>query len=65
MKAEPPATLKDGARCHVVRGTRKGRGTSGTVRDINTSKTGQVTITVVQADDERFKTLARNVVVQL
>jgi hypothetical protein len=34
------------------------------VRDINTSKTGQVTITVVQANGERFKTLARNVVVQ-
>lgn len=69
MKAEPPATLKDGVRCHVVRGTRKGRGrgrgTSGTVRDINASKTGHVTITVVQADGERFKTLARNVVVQL
>ena len=63
MKAEPPATLKDGARCHVVRGTHKG--TSGTVRDINTSKTGQVTITVVQAEGERFKTLPRNVVVQL
>lgn len=63
MKAETPATLQDGARCHVVHGTHNG--TSGTVRDINTSKTGQVTITVVQADDERFKTLARNVVVQL
>jgi hypothetical protein len=29
---------------------------------MNTSKTGHVTITVVQADGERFKTLAKNVV---
>jgi ribosomal protein S4E len=34
---------------------------SGIVRDINTSKTGAVTVTVVQADGERFKTLAKNV----
>ena len=38
-------------------------GKSGTVRDINTSKTGHVTITVVQKGGVRFKTLARNVVV--
>jgi hypothetical protein len=31
------------------------------VRDVNTSKTGAVTITVVQANGERFKTLAKNV----
>lgn len=53
---------KDGDHCNVVDGTHKGR--SGTVRDINKSKTGAVTITVVQADGERFKTLAKNVVVQ-
>lgn len=52
--------LTDGQHCVVVRGTHAGK--SGTVRDINTSKTGHVTITVVQADGVRFKTLARNVV---
>jgi ribosomal protein S4E len=56
-----PASVKDGAKCKVIGGTHKGK--SGIVRDINTSKTGQVTITVVQADGVRFKTLARNVAV--
>ena len=51
--------LKDGARCLVVGGTHVGK--SGTVRDINTSKTGAVTITVLQNNGERFKTLAKNV----
>lgn len=51
--------LKDGSKCKVVAGTHKGK--SGTVRDVNTSKTGAVTITVVQANGERFKTLAKNV----
>jgi hypothetical protein len=31
------------------------------VRDINTSKTGAVTITVVQANGDRFRTVAKNV----
>jgi len=53
---------KDGDRCEVVGGTHKGK--SGIVRDINTSKSGNVTITVVQKDGERFKTLARNVVIK-
>lgn len=44
-----------------VGGTHAGK--SGTVTDIKTSKTGHVTITVVQKDGVRFKTLARNVVV--
>lgn len=52
---------KDGDYCKVVGGTHKGK--SGTVRDINTSKMGHVTITVVQKDGERFKTLAKNVAV--
>lgn len=43
----------------VVSGTHAGQ--SGIVRDIHTSKTGAVTITVVQADGARFKTLAKNV----
>jgi hypothetical protein len=34
------------------------------VRDVKTSKTDHVTITVVQATGERFKALARNVVAQ-
>ena len=62
MSAQVPVRPKDGDRCAVIGGTHKGK--SGTVRDINTSKTGHVTITVVQANGERFKTLARNVVVQ-
>ena len=50
----------DGGKCEVVGGTQKGK--SGLVRDINTSKGGHVTITVVQASGVRFKTLAKNVV---
>ncbi|MES1263181.1 MAG: RNA-binding protein [Peristeroidobacter soli] len=53
---------KDGDHCDVVGGTHKGK--SGTVRDIKTSKTCAVTITVVQKNGVRFKTLARNVVVR-
>lgn len=53
--------LKDGEHCTVVGGTHKGK--SGLVRDIHTSKTGYITITVVQKNGERFKTLAKNVTV--
>jgi ribosomal protein S4E len=56
---EEPKSLKDGAICKVMVGTHAGK--TGTVRDINTSKTGYVTITVVQKNGERFKTLAKNV----
>ncbi len=62
MKAKPPGKLRDGVRCKVTGGVHEGK--SGTVRDINTSKTGHVTITVVQPNGERFKTLAKNVEVQ-
>ncbi len=62
MKKATSGELKDGAYCAVVGGTHAGK--SGTVRDINTSKTGHVTITVEQKNGVRFKTLARNVVVQ-
>ena len=62
MKAKSPGKLADGAQCKVTGGTHAGK--SGTVRDINTGKTGHVSITVVQANGERFKTLARNVEVQ-
>ncbi len=53
--------LRDGAKCTVVASTHKGK--SGTVRDINTSKTGHVTITVVQSNGVRLKTLGKNVAV--
>lgn len=62
MKSQPPGKLHDGAQCHVTAGVHEGK--SGTVRDINTSKTGHVTITVVQPNGERFKTLAKHVVVK-
>jgi hypothetical protein len=62
MSAKPPANLKDGAYCTVIGGTHKGK--SGTVGDIKTGKTGHVSITVKQSDGERFKTLAKNVVIQ-
>jgi len=59
MKASSTSKLRDGAKCKVVGGTHKGK--SGVVKDINTSKTGHVTITVLQLNGERFKTLAKNV----
>lgn len=51
-------TLRDGDHCIVTAGTHAGK--SGTVRDINVSKTGHTTLTVVQKNGERFKTLAKN-----
>jgi ribosomal protein S4E len=60
-KDKPPANLRDGARCKVVAGTHAGK--TGLVRDINLSKSGYVTITVVPAAGDRFKTLAKNVVI--
>lgn len=51
--------LKDGDFCEVVAGTHKGK--SGIVQDIKTSKTGHITITVLQKNGVRFKTLGRNV----
>jgi hypothetical protein len=61
MKAGKQAKVQDGASCKVV-GVHAGK--SGVVRDIKTGKTGFVSITVVQANGARFKTLAKNVVVQ-
>lgn len=52
-------SLKDGNLCKVIGGTHIGK--SGKVRDINTSKTGHITITVEQANGLRFKTLGKNV----
>lgn len=51
--------LKNGNFCKVIAGTHKGK--SGFVQDINTSKTGHITITVLQKDGVRFKTLGKNV----
>jgi ribosomal protein S4E len=62
MEPEKIDNLKDGATCKVVAGTHKGK--TGIVRDINTSKTGHITITVVQANGDRFKTLGRNVLIE-
>jgi len=61
IKDKPPNGLKDGAKCKVIGGTHEGK--HGTVRDIKTGKTGYVSITVVQPNGERFKTLAKNVVI--
>ncbi len=58
--AKDKSKISDGAKCKVIAGTHAGK--SGIVRDINTSKTGHVTITVVQNNGIRFKTLAKNVI---
>jgi len=60
MKTVTQTTPQDGDYCEVIGGTHAGK--SGTVRDIKTSKTGHLTITVVQKGGDRFKTLAKNVV---
>ncbi len=62
MEPKISTKLKDGDQCKVVGGTHVGK--SGTVRDLNTSKTGHITITVEQKNGVRFKTLGKNVVVQ-
>lgn len=59
MKSSETHNVKDGDRCKVIGGTHKGK--SGTATDLNISKTGHLTITVVQENGERFKTLAKNV----
>jgi len=62
MEPADSGKLVDGAKCDVIGGTHKGK--VGVVRDIKTGKTGHVSITVVQASGERFKTLAKNVSVR-
>ncbi|HTT66586.1 MAG TPA: DUF1801 domain-containing protein [Gemmatimonadales bacterium] len=62
MKSKAPGEPRAGARCQVIGGTHAGK--SGIIRDVNTSKTGHVTITVVQPNGQRFKTLAKNVVIR-
>jgi ribosomal protein S4E len=51
--------LVDGSFCKVISGTHKGK--SGRATDLNISKTGHLTITVVQESGVRFKTLGKNV----
>ncbi|MFY7965751.1 MAG: KOW motif-containing protein [Chitinophagaceae bacterium] len=62
MITNKPTELKNGDQCTVIGGTHKGK--SGIVQDLNTSKTGHITITVLQKNGVRFKTLAKNVSVQ-
>ncbi len=62
MQKSKQSRVKDGDLCEVIGGTHAGK--PGTARDIKVSKTGAVTITLVQSDGERFKTLAKNVVVK-
>lgn len=50
--------LKDGDYCKVIAGTHKGK--AGYVQDINTGKTGAITITILQKNCVRFKTLAKS-----
>lgn len=52
-------SIKDGDNCMVIGGVHKGK--NGFAQDIHTSKTGTITITVVQKNGIRFKTLAKNV----
>ena len=59
MKLIPNTSLKDGDKCAVIGGTHRGK--SGIIKDLNRSKTGYLTITVVQDDGVRFKTLGKNV----
>jgi len=61
MKSKTTESSKDGAKCEVFNGIHTGK--AGTVRDINTSKSGHITITVVQENGIRFKTLVKNVIV--
>lgn len=51
--------MQNGDSCIVIAGTHKGK--TGTVEDRHVSKGGNVTITVRQADGNRFKTLERSV----
>jgi ribosomal protein S4E len=58
MPIKQSSKIKDGAPCTVIGGTHEGK--CGDVANINTSKTGHAILAVVQKNDERFKTLAKN-----
>lgn len=51
--------LINGAHCLVIAGTHKGK--SGIIAYLHTSKTGHLTLTVIQENGVRFKTLGKNV----
>jgi ribosomal protein S4E len=51
--------LKSGDFCKAIAGTHKDK--SGFVQDIKTSQTRHITITVLQKNGVRFKTLGKNV----
>ena len=59
VKVSDGKAVTNGDRCVVVAGTHKGK--SGLVQDRKASKSGEITITVLQDSGERFKTLARSV----
>lgn len=59
MNENSSTKLKNGDFCTVTGGTHQGK--TGTVQDINLSKTGHITITVLQENGVRFKTLGKNV----
>ncbi|MBU4538272.1 MAG: KOW motif-containing protein [Weeksellaceae bacterium] len=59
MNENSSTKLKNGDFCNVIGGTHQGK--TGTVQDINLSKTGHITITVLQENGVRFKTLGKNV----
>ncbi|MFL6592166.1 MAG: KOW motif-containing protein [Luteimonas sp.] len=62
MDTAPMPQPKNGDHCLVTAGSHKGK--TGRVDDLHASRTGAITITVVQSDGTRFKTLAKHVVVQ-
>ena len=51
--------LINGVHCHVIAGTHKGK--SGMIADLHHSKTGHLTLTVIQENGVRFKTFGKNV----
>ena len=62
MEEKRPTNMLDGAECKVIGGIHAGK--SGIIRDIKTGKTGHISITVVQSNGVKLKTLAKNVVIQ-
>ncbi len=62
IKSKQIQNFKEGDYCSVIGGTHTGK--SGTVKDIHISKTGHMTVTVVQENGVRFKTLGKNVVIK-
>ncbi len=55
--------LNEGDKCIVIGGVHSGK--SGIIGDLNIIKTGHITLTVKQENGVRFKTLGKNVVVQI